>query len=106
MASPEIAPDELRARRRAGEDLILLDVREPHEVAEWAFPGSINIPLGELGARAGELPTDRPIIVACRSGARSASATEALNSAGWSAQNLAGGAIAWLSTEQQGDNPS
>ncbi len=100
MAITEIGPDEFRARRRAGEDIFLLDVREPEEVAEWAFPGSVNIPLGQLGARSDELPTDRPIVVACRSGARSASATEALTRGGWSAQNLAGGAIAWASTEE------
>ncbi|HUZ10720.1 MAG TPA: rhodanese-like domain-containing protein [Acidimicrobiales bacterium] len=106
MAITEIEPEELKARRRAGEDIFLLDVREPDEVAEWAFPGSVNIPLGQLGARTGELPTDRPIVVACRSGARSASATEALSRGGWSAQNLAGGAIAWVSTEEAGPGSS
>jgi rhodanese-related sulfurtransferase len=99
MASVEIEPDELRTRLAAGEDIFFLDVREPDEVAQWAFPGAVNIPLGQLGERSGEIPTDRPIVVACHSGMRSASATEALNNAGWNAQNLAGGAVAWIATD-------
>jgi rhodanese-related sulfurtransferase len=100
--STEITPDELRARFGAGEDVFLLDVREPHEVAAWAFPNAVNIPLGQLGGRTSELPDDRPIVVACHSGVRSAAAAEALTRAGWSATNLAGGAVAWLATEPDG----
>ncbi len=99
MSSIEIGPDELRSRLAAGEGIYFLDVREPDEVAEWAFPGAVNIPLGQLGARAAEIPTDRPVVVACHSGMRSAAAAEALNKGGWDAQNLAGGAVAWVATE-------
>jgi rhodanese-related sulfurtransferase len=102
MTSNEIGPDELRARMSAGEDLLFLDVREPDEVAEWAFPGAVNIPMSQLGARTDELPTDRPIVVACHSGSRSAAVAEALNRGGWSAQNLTGGALAWVATEGPG----
>lgn len=99
MAHPEIQPDELRARLNAGESIFILDVREPAEVAEWAFPGAVNIPLGQLGDRTDELPTDRPIVVTCHMGGRSATATQALVKAGWRAENLVGGALGWVTSE-------
>ncbi|HVX20048.1 MAG TPA: rhodanese-like domain-containing protein [Acidimicrobiales bacterium] len=95
----DVQPDQLRQRLRSGEDVFVLDVREPDEVAEWAFPGAVNIPLGQLGSRTGELPAGRPIVVVCHSGVRSAAAADALDKAGWPAENLAGGAVAWVSTE-------
>jgi rhodanese-related sulfurtransferase len=95
----DVQPNELRDRLRAGEGVFVLDVREPEEVADWAFPGAVNIPLGQLGGRTGELPTDRPIVVVCHSGVRSASAADALATGGRPAENLAGGAVAWVATE-------
>ncbi|MGH9099681.1 MAG: rhodanese-like domain-containing protein [Acidimicrobiales bacterium] len=92
----DISPQELRARQDAGEHLFVLDVREPEEVAEWRFPGAHHIPLGELGARSEELPSDAPIVVVCHAGVRAAIAAEALRGAGWPASNLAGGVDAWL----------
>jgi rhodanese-related sulfurtransferase len=94
--STEIAPEQLRARLDAGERVFVLDVREPDEVAAWAFPGAHHIPLGELGERTGELPLDAPIVVVCHAGVRSAVAAEALTRAGWPATNLTGGVEAWL----------
>lgn len=99
MPYSEIQPDDLRTRLGAGEEIFILDVREPDEVTEWAFPGAVNIPLGELLDRTGELPRGTPIVVTCHMGGRSAAATEALVSAGWSAENLAGGAVAWVASE-------
>jgi len=101
MAHRDIQPDELRARLGAGEEIFILDVREPSEVAEWAFPGAVNIPLGEVGSRADELPNNKPIVVTCHMGGRSAAATEALVNAGWPAENLAGGALAWVTSETE-----
>jgi rhodanese-related sulfurtransferase len=95
----EVEPDEIRARLARGEDVFLLDVREPDEVVEWAYPIGVNIPLGQLGDRLGELPEGSTIVVACHSGGRSASAANALSEAGWTAENLTGGAIAWAATE-------
>jgi rhodanese-related sulfurtransferase len=100
LTTPEIQPHEVRDRRRAGEDIFLLDVREREEVAHWAYPDAVNIPLGELGDRVREVPTDRVVVVACHTGGRSAAATEALVRAGFSAQNLAGGAVAWAASER------
>jgi rhodanese-related sulfurtransferase len=99
MSCPEVEPDEVKAQLARGEDVFLLDVREPDEVAEWSYPIGVNIPLGQLGDRLDEVPRDRTIVVACRSGARSAAAANALNEAGWDAVNLAGGALAWVSGE-------
>jgi rhodanese-related sulfurtransferase len=99
MPYTDVQPDEIRARLARGEDVFLLDVREPDEVAEWAYPIGINIPLGQLGARLDELPRDTTIVVACHVGGRSATAADALSQAGWTAENLAGGAVAWVATE-------
>ena len=99
MSYAEVAPEEIRARLSRGEDVFLLDVREPDEVAEWAYPLGVNIPLGQLGSRLDELPRDRTIVVACHMGGRSAAAAQALSEAGWSAENLTGGAVAWAASE-------
>jgi rhodanese-related sulfurtransferase len=96
MPYAEVDPAEVKSRLARGESVFLLDVREPSEVDEWAYPIGINIPLGELGDRLDEVPTDETIVVACRSGVRSASAAKALSDAGWNAENLSGGALAWV----------
>lgn len=82
-----------------GEDVYLLDVREPDEVAQWAYPVGVHIPMGQLGERLDELPRDRTIVVACAAGNRSARVAVALSERGWNAENLAGGAIAWADKE-------
>jgi rhodanese-related sulfurtransferase len=96
MPYAEVDPAEVKARIARGENVFLLDVREPVEVDEWAYPIGVNIPLGELGDRLDEVPSDQTIVVACRSGHRSASAARALSDAGWTAENLSGGALAWM----------
>jgi len=73
----------------------LLDVREPDEWAAGHAPEARHIPLGELGVRVAEIPADQAVYVICRSGHRSAQATEALNAAGWQAINVAGGMQQW-----------
>jgi rhodanese-related sulfurtransferase len=73
----------------------LLDVREDDEWAAGHAPEATHIPLGDLGARTGELPVDQEIYVICRSGGRSGRATQALNGAGWRAVNVAGGMQDW-----------
>jgi rhodanese-related sulfurtransferase len=95
MPYAEVDPAEVKARLARGEDVFLLDVREPEEVKEWAYPVGVNIPLGQLGDRLDEVPADRTIVVACHVGGRSAAAAKALSDAGWTAENLTGGAVAW-----------
>jgi rhodanese-related sulfurtransferase len=101
MPYAEVSPDEVRARLSRGEDVFLLDVREPDEVAEWAYPIGVNIPLGQLSGRIGELPEGTTIVVGCAAGVRSAKAATALSEAGWTAENLTGGATAWAATEPE-----
>lgn len=57
---------------------VVVDVRSPAEFAAGARPGSLNIPLGELEKRAGELDASKPVIVCCASGTRSAMAASLL----------------------------
>lgn len=76
-------------------EAVLLDVREHDEWRAGHAPGAVHIPLGELAQRFGELPRDRRIVAVCRSGHRSAFATEALRHAGLRADNLTGGMKEW-----------
>jgi rhodanese-related sulfurtransferase len=106
MPYAEVEPSEVKARLARREDVFLLDVREPAEVAEWAYPIGVNIPLGQLGERIEELPArDVTIVVACHTGVRSAAAAHALSEAGWRAENLTGGAVAWVAGETGGTRP-
>jgi NADPH-dependent 2,4-dienoyl-CoA reductase/sulfur reductase-like enzyme/rhodanese-related sulfurtransferase len=77
----------------AAEDRLLLDVREPAELALESVPGALNIPLGQLRARLGELPRDREIQVTCRSGQRAYYATRILLQNGFDVRNLSGGML-------------
>ncbi len=72
-------------------DGILLDVRNPQEIAVEAVPGAVNIPLPQLRARLSELPADREILVICRSAQRAYFATRILLQNGFKARNISGG---------------
>jgi molybdopterin/thiamine biosynthesis adenylyltransferase/rhodanese-related sulfurtransferase len=92
---PEIQVEELKRRLDAGEDLFVLDVREPHEYQICNINGHL-IPLGDLPNRVHELDSSREIIAHCRSGVRSAKAVTFLQQAGFKkVHNLAGGILAW-----------
>jgi len=92
---PEITPRELKARLDRGDDLFVLDVREPHEYQICNLGGYL-IPLGDLSRRASELDSSREIVAHCRSGKRSAEAAEFLRKAGFrKVTNLKGGILAW-----------
>jgi NADPH-dependent 2,4-dienoyl-CoA reductase/sulfur reductase-like enzyme/rhodanese-related sulfurtransferase len=75
------------------DDSFLLDVREPVELALEHVSDAINIPLGQLRERLGELPRDREIHVICRSGQRAYSATRLLQQNGFKVRNLSGGML-------------
>ncbi len=79
---------------------LLLDVREPDEWDAGHAPDATWIPMGAIAARQAELPTDRDIVVVCRSGVRSAKVTTALRRAGYEASNLTGGMQAWAAAGQ------
>jgi sulfur-carrier protein adenylyltransferase/sulfurtransferase len=92
---PEIQVEELKRRLDAGEDVFVLDVREPHEYQICNIGGHL-IPLGDLPNRVHELDSSREIVAHCRSGARSAKAVNFLRQAGFrKVHNLAGGILAW-----------
>ena len=92
---PEMTPRELKARLDRGDDLYILDVREPHEYQICNIGGNL-IPLGDLSRRVNELDSAREIVAHCRSGKRSAEAAEFLRSAGFrKIWNLKGGILAW-----------
>jgi rhodanese-related sulfurtransferase len=91
---PEVDPAGARERVDAG--AVVLDVREPDEWSAGHVSDSAWIPMTAIPARYGELPTDRAIVVVCRTGARSGRVTEALRGAGYDAVNLAGGLQAWI----------
>ncbi len=92
---PEITPRDLKSRLDRGDDLFILDVREPHEYQICNLNGHL-IPLGELSRRVNELDSSREIIAHCRSGKRSADAVEFLQKAGFrKIWNLKGGILAW-----------
>jgi rhodanese-related sulfurtransferase len=73
----------------------ILDVREDFEVAEGMIPGAVHIPMGQLQARISELDPAVPVIAVRRSGNRSARVADVLNAAGFTADAMAGGMIAW-----------
>jgi sulfur-carrier protein adenylyltransferase/sulfurtransferase len=92
---PEIQPEELKRRLDAGEDIYVLDVREPHEYQICNLGGHL-IPLGDLPKRVHELDSSREIVVHCKSGGRSAKAVDFLRQSGFKrASNLTGGILAW-----------
>jgi sulfur-carrier protein adenylyltransferase/sulfurtransferase len=92
---PEMQVEELKRRLDAGDDLYVLDVREPHEYQICNIGGHL-IPLGDLPKRVNELDSSREIVAHCRSGVRSAKAVGFLQQAGFKkVHNLAGGILAW-----------
>jgi adenylyltransferase/sulfurtransferase len=93
---PEISVEELKAMMEGGEEFVLVDVREPHEVSICAFSDSVRIPLGTLPQQVHRLSTADAIVVHCKTGGRSAKAVEFLRQAGYrKVKNLAGGIHAW-----------
>ena len=93
----EITPVELKRRLDAGEDLFILDVREPNEYQINRIPGSTLIPLGELPRRYQEIDRNREIIAQCKMGGRSAKAVDFLRTVGFTnVKNLRGGILEWI----------
>jgi molybdopterin/thiamine biosynthesis adenylyltransferase/rhodanese-related sulfurtransferase len=91
----DIQVEELKRRLDAGDDIFVLDVREPHEYQICNIGGQL-IPLGDLPKRLSELDSSREIVAHCRSGVRSGKAVDLLRQAGFKkVRNLAGGILAW-----------
>jgi len=94
---PEITATELKQRLDSGEDIQIIDVREPDEVAIAKIPDSIHIPLAQVLGRATEIDPNRAAVVHCKMGGRSAKAIDALKRSGFPGNliNLRGGITAW-----------
>jgi rhodanese-related sulfurtransferase len=93
--------DVATAARLSAEGAVLVDVREDVEWEAGHIPSAVHIPLGELEARAGELPAGKPVVVVCRSGNRSAQGRDILLATGRTdVTSMAGGVRAWQAAGQ------
>lgn len=91
-----ISVSELKARLDASSAPVVIDVREPWELAIARLPGTLDIPMNEIPDRLGDIPRDGQVIVMCRSGARSLRVANYLLQNGFgSVANLTGGILAW-----------
>jgi rhodanese-related sulfurtransferase len=94
-----ISPAELKQRLDRCEDLVLLDVREPEEMARAGLPGALRIPLGEIPGRIQDLDPEKEIVVFCHYGLRSAQVAIFLAQRDFEhVLNLTGGINAWSLT--------
>ncbi len=94
-----ITVGELKDMSDAGKDFFLVDVREPAEFEIVKIPGSVLIPKGEIlsGAALSQLPQDKPVVLYCKTGVRSAEALAAVKQAGFAdAVHVQGGVIGWV----------
>jgi adenylyltransferase/sulfurtransferase len=97
-AGSTITVDELKDMMDAGKDFELIDVREPNEYEIVSIPGATLIPKDEIlsGRALSRLPQDRPIVLHCKTGVRSAEVLAAVKGAGFSdAVHVQGGVTAW-----------
>ncbi len=98
----EIEPLELKDRLTRGDQLCLLDVREPEEVAIASFPGALHLPMGELPSRVSELDAAAEWVIICHHGIRSAQVATYLARIGFErVANLVGGIDRWSATVDQ-----
>lgn len=94
-----IEPTSLKARLDRGDRLLILDVREPAEIALAPFPGATHIPMADIPARLAELDPERETVIVCHHGIRSAQVAIYLSKMGFvRLLNLSGGIDAWSAT--------
>lgn len=92
----DVVARQVAERLRSGENLIIIDVREPHEFAAGHIPGAINIPLGELRAHLDRFSPEAEIFLVCRSGVRSAEAARIMAGSGFRRiRNIQDGMLGW-----------
>jgi len=95
-AATAISAPELAGRLARGEDVLVVDVREPHELAISSLAGALHMPLATVPQRAHELPLSRMLVLMCHRGSRSQKALEMLSALGFTQlRNLSGGIDAW-----------
>ena len=91
----DYTPNEV-AELLSRDEVDLIDVREPDEYEAGRIARARHIPLAQLPEEVADLNRERPIVFYCRSGSRSAMATEAFRASGFTAYNLAGGITEWV----------
>jgi adenylyltransferase/sulfurtransferase len=99
LVAPRELAELLAARERGEADVVLVDVREPGERAIVSIPGAVAVPRAafDTGEAFAQIPFDRPVVLHCRSGVRSAAALDLLRAAGHpDARHLDGGVLAWV----------
>src|SRR4029078_12046958 len=97
-AGHTITPLELKEMIDTGKDFALIDVREQNEYEIVSIPGAVWIPKDRIlsGEALSEIPQDKPVVLHCKSGARSAEALAALHQAGFAdAVHVGGGVLGW-----------
>ncbi len=94
MPAPMVDVREAAERHRSGQ-AVLLDVREPSELAFARVEGALHVPMREVPRRLAEIPRERPVLVLCHHGGRSQVVADWLLAKGYVAQNVAGGIDAW-----------
>ncbi len=96
MYETDITPRELAAKLQNGEDVVMVDVREPHEWNAGHLESAQHIPLAQVPQRLSEIPNDREVVMICRSGSRSERARQFLAQSGFTrVKNLVGGMQRW-----------
>jgi rhodanese-related sulfurtransferase len=97
---PEVAPADLQSRLSGGEQIVVIDVREPEEFARGKIPGAYTIPRGVLEMQVdGRLPREATVVLYCAGGGRSALAAKSLADMGYDkVENLQGGWSAWTNS--------
>ncbi|WP_420630946.1 rhodanese-like domain-containing protein [Candidatus Leptofilum sp.] len=96
LSLPDTVDVQTVATVKERDDVIVLDVREQWEYDEGHIPGVTLIPMGEVSSRLSEIPTDKEVIVTCRSGNRSGQITDYLRQQGYdNVHNMEGGILAW-----------
>ena len=97
-AVSELAPTEVIAMHKRGEDVVYLDVREQQEWNLFRIPGAVHVPLGAVGQRAGDVvPRDRRVVVYCARGGRSIKAADILQAMGYDrVATISGGIMGWV----------
>ena len=95
---PEVAPADLQSRLSGGEQVVVIDVREPEEFARGKIPGAYTIPRGLLEMQIdGRLPREATVVLYCAGGGRSALAAKSMADMGYDkVENLQGGWGAWV----------
>jgi rhodanese-related sulfurtransferase len=104
---PEVAPAALKTRLDGGEQIVVIDVREPDEFAKGKIPGAFTIPRGVLEMQVdGRLPRESTVVLYCGAGARSALACASLAAMGYDkVENLAGGWHGWVEARLPVEQP-